>query len=107
MTPNPHREAGFTPGPWAIRDDAPSMIAKGDSDIAEVCDWWPQENMVEAEANRNLIAAAPELYEALEWIAPLINRVWNENRPLTQADLVAGRTFTMNRALAKARGESA
>ncbi len=55
--------AGFTPDPW--RADGLSVVADGRGIIA-MC-LTPQNNgVMECSANARLIAAAPELYEALE-----------------------------------------
>jgi hypothetical protein len=140
MTPNPHREAGaqFTPGPWSFNDDwgiAPWSYAlnimAGDNDevwLASTTRGFEgngEEGNSGAYANARLIAAAPELFEALEPFAKLgrmldgpfapalfkdsdaigMGGAWSENgepRTITFGDLRRAAA-----ALAKARGESA
>ena len=66
-----------TPGPWKVYDDGDMWIAPSDGDAPIVCDICPHgEEFVyslEDDANAHLIAAAPELLEALKvaqaWIA--------------------------------------
>lgn len=101
--------AGFTPGPWVVEDPFDfelSVVANGDQAPG---DWTfiagcklPDEddhNITgrEAHANARLIAAAPELYEALERV----------ERELTLSDdnATAGLLGAVHIALAKARGE--
>jgi hypothetical protein len=61
----------FTPGPWRINRHGFETsylcheFIEGDSGIAVFGVWHP-ENHKEQEANARLIAAAPELYEALK-----------------------------------------
>jgi hypothetical protein len=63
--------AGHTPGPWTV-DPEPNKagnleVCVGDEAITYVgCGWSP-----EVQANARLIAAAPEMYEALMQIAEL------------------------------------
>ena len=67
--------AAFTPGPWAFDDDdelvvsavSATMIARAFSSADFPCLEDDERDAVEAEcrANASLIAAAPELYEAL------------------------------------------
>jgi hypothetical protein len=72
MMDNTQRKPGFTPGPWrAVLGDygmaynqAYVNVDDGADRVASV--WCSREGY---EANAHLIAAAPELYEALEKIA--------------------------------------
>jgi hypothetical protein len=66
--------AGFTPGPWAFDPDFETVTAEVGAVVADVCvaDDFPcleddERPKVDAQclANGHLIAAAPELYEAL------------------------------------------
>ena len=64
-------EAKFTPGPWSHIGDTAGYItitAPNGFGLAEVDidDTFDQQEPGEGEANANLIAAAPDLYEALE-----------------------------------------
>lgn len=105
-------ELKATPGPWEISHvfatdpcyiaiDAPKHGALAevvwkmeDEDRSQVC-----------EANAHLIAAAPDLYDALEWAMRFVDQVRIEN-PLPEG---GGEDIAYQRAihaLAKARGES-
>jgi hypothetical protein len=69
-------QTSFTPGPWYLRDKM-RMFSDGQEtafciDAAPTCcvaDVWSDDDR--AQANANLIAAAPEMYEAL-------NEIFNE-----------------------------
>ena len=69
MTPNPHREAGaqFTPGPWFVRSAAAGVfnVSAAKKTICNTPNCDPRGALALNEANAHLIAAAPELYEAL------------------------------------------
>ena len=66
------KTAQFTPGPWSTeRDRAKSIsIYGGSTFIGEVYNE-VDEPSLEEQANTNLIAAAPEMYEALKRLAEL------------------------------------
>ena len=103
-------EAKHTPGPWVFRrgpDDAGFEFTLGDTrertfveqtfDYAQVLYPDDGDQYETAEANARLIAAAPELLEALEeWEATL--------RELGEDNEIARKTYA---ACEKARGESA
>ena len=59
-------QSSFTPGPWAIYVNAPSdvVIRKMSKDGYELC---AIARVSSGYANARLIAAAPELLEALQW----------------------------------------
>jgi len=67
-------DAKHTPGPWVILldDDAIEIVGNADERSVPVADIMLDEHtsfapqMIEAVANANLIAAAPDLLEALE-----------------------------------------
>lgn len=67
----PHLETGsHTPGPWEVgpMNGKPSVIYADDYDapvIAQMAEWIP-DAAKQQEANARLIAAAPELLEALQ-----------------------------------------
>lgn len=68
METTEEKRATFTPGPWEIQDAGPGTIRglrfrviTKDSIIARTTDGWK-----EARANARLIAAAPELLDALK-----------------------------------------
>jgi hypothetical protein len=70
MTPSTDTRvsAGFTPGPWEPR----GLSVYADQRVASVgfvARASREEDVAESQANARLIAAAPELYEALsEWL---------------------------------------
>lgn len=94
-------ETKFTKGPWFIDSKlivGPRIDSDGQDNgfISEVCD--ASLSIGNKKANANLIAAAPDLYEALQ---RLVN-VTSEIAP----DVQGANVFTDARAaLAKARGE--
>ena len=86
----------FTPGPWHVNYSDFSQVKAANGAIVAACN--RLSHLVNLQANANLIAAAPELYEALrsiindlpsnrDWLDPTIERVAKD-------------------ALKKARGES-
>ena len=84
---------GHTPGPWIV--DAPGMVATKatGADGWEICDI--RDDVPECDANADLIAAAPELLEALEALTA------------NYADVEPGGSKNVDKAraaLAKARG---
>ena len=94
-----------TPGPWKLNnnighkgelgilaDAAPCIIAIMGNQKA-----WP----IEAEANANLIAAAPDLLNALELALATIERL----KPPTPYDSTQGTRDVINAAIAKAQGK--
>ena len=90
-------ERKWTPGPWAVRDARGIRGANGECVASTYC-------AAPAE-DAHLIAAAPDLYEALEQardtILELIN-ARNSEAEGSDEDWVGG----INAALAKARGEA-
>ena len=86
----------WTPGPWRVLNDEAIKVASSDGSLATVTHIHlrGRRDTSEVEANAHLIAAAPDLYAALE-----MAQLWLS---------VDGR-FDMqgiNAALAKARGET-
>lgn len=118
--------AKHTPGPWVVcvqegDDVAYTVFAKSqlrDGRIApedwDNCIASAGLNHQEVEQNARLIAAAPELYEALEIFAaiPLEDFGWDDrsdDRPISgfnKLTLTVGHVRAARRALAKARGEA-
>lgn len=89
------RKPKFTPGPWVIFTDrgiaAAVLPAMRVGEICEIDKWVAEDGV--ADANANLIAAAPELYATLEAV-------------LRQWPLAFGHELqAAHAALAKARGE--
>ena len=90
-------QSSFTPGPWAIYVNAPSdvVIRKMSKDGYELC---AIARVSSGYANARLIAAAPELLEALTLlVAGIENSVSKTYIPLVRA----------NAAIAKATGSEA
>ena len=94
----------YTPGPWRWWVTVGGARIAGrpaDGSKNFVCDVMPPERAVSYEANARLIAAAPELLEALQAILPdaVANHIGG---PDTQARIDAARA-----AIAKATGSAA
>lgn len=82
----------WTPGPWEYHSLSASVIQSGDPDGNSVC-------LEAGDADGHLIAAAPELYEALEGLLEMTDDdQWGAEAEAAQRVARA--------ALAKARGES-
>lgn len=84
-----------TPGPWKL--DREVVVDREDLEVATV-----DVNQGKWEANARLIAAAPELLEALRWMAQTVHQSHHEGELETcrKATCVAARD-----AAAKAEGE--
>lgn len=99
-------EPKFTPAPWRFSGSLKSSYVGKDGYgmIAEVpyC-FHPNESLREAQkANANLIAAAPDLYDALSWIEG-----YTKDYPIEQyGDEFKSWVEKSRAALAKARGET-
>lgn len=70
------KQAGYTPGPWQVT----ASIVDGNFTVYELENTQGAESEAEAEANARLIAAAPELLEALKeihklWCCPAPHRL--------------------------------
>lgn len=102
---------GFTPGPWRMDHDGSNWMVVTD-DYPEMVDVWGFNGMpaVEVVANARLIAAAPELLEALSAIVERIDyyaSLKDEGKPniedwaytYSSTDMIEARA-----AIAKARG---
>jgi len=87
------KAAGFTPGPWVARIG--NGIEVCGSDAVAIAEIWLRGNRELETANAHLIAAAPELYEALDCF------------PGFTDDAIIGDSWieVMRAALIKARGE--
>ena len=64
------KKHSYTPGPWEYKG---RIISNKDYNVAYTHD------LFEKDANARLIAAAPELVEALEWCAMVYGKDWPEN----------------------------
>ena len=92
-------EPKFTPGPWLFSSyksgNSVIVIDGKEFDVATV-------NYPNRDANAHLIAAAPELYEALEHI----EEYWNRDQNISaMSDALWHIIEVAQAALAKARGE--
>jgi hypothetical protein len=99
-----------TPGPWTWQEgdgnEMPKLIA-GDKEVCNFGDdttYYPSEGEPPNDADASLIAAAPELLEALEWCADTLAVFVDDGT--AALDSVIGKNLTAARAaIAKARGE--
>ena len=100
------RKEQFTPGPWNCKN---SIYVNGPNGLKECGTWIDYDGrddsdnvigMVFCSANAHLIAAAPELYEALK---ELIAVLCHDGRDLSQE--ICTKMHDAESALAKARGE--
>jgi hypothetical protein len=102
-------KTGFTPGPWehdfasGIRDGHAALIEyfvrRYGDDVAIAADIVNPDTGTPSEANARLIAAAPELLEALEAFV-----AWHSNPAMPHNDIVEI-TEKARAAIAKARGQ--
>ncbi|MGN6312888.1 MAG: hypothetical protein ACTHMO_03900 [Rhodanobacteraceae bacterium] len=93
-----------TPGPW-ITDRPYIRSHGGNATVCEVKDGWynrsgPQYSQEEIQANARLIAAAPELLEALQALEPFLS---TQSQMLDSASLNEGRASDFDVASMKAR----
>lgn len=95
-----------TPGPWT---NEAGMIVAPDGEV--VCQLWSkrEEDYENAEANGRLIAAAPDLLEALKAMDDLIEKLWGAvpwgktfNLPVAELNAAP---LQAKRAIAKAEGK--
>ena len=98
-------EAKFTKGPWNRNiwtNGRRSIIKYTDASMTyarEVAEIWPTHNEDEFLANQNLVAAAPEMYEALS--------SYFKQAQLNGSQIAGEQLYPLARAvLEKARGES-
>lgn len=110
-------EASFTPGPWSVKVDDQSGIGRTHSVYICTKAGWPegqlarvnvQDGLGEREANARLIAAAPDLYEAVA--AFLAYDAGDDDAPDAGVRMMLDydHALTLARAaLAKANGETA
>ena len=91
-------EAEHTPGPWHIMEGTDWVIVSPEVSVAAV--YTPRGVREVRQANANLIAAAPDLLEALETAAYVLEHYLD----YTQNDM-AVMAEDARAALAKARGE--
>ena len=95
MSSKPH-----TPGPWCT--DKQDVFTNDRRAICEMDPAWHDTEQGDADAR--LIAAAPELLEALEEAKSII-RTWHGEEAWDIYDLASPEMKRINAAIAKARGE--
>ena len=108
-------EAKNTPGPWTATYDSQLQAliqiysTEAHLPVAVLPDRGTVEAMPEIEANANLIAAAPDMYEALEQMEPLINNSTGIVGYYMNGNVAKWNDFDVTRiisnSLRKARGE--
>ena len=96
----------WTKGPWRVNPYTTSddLLISGDGcTLARIPDAKHGQHLtvIESEANANLIAAAPEMYEALEWMLPMAE-AYLKHAPSHPDN---AKLETTRYVLAKARGE--
>ena len=93
----------FTPGPWRANSHREVKVANGNSMICRAHLHEPRRGEAECKANAHLIAASPDMYEALKGLTTAfqarIDSTGGTNTELRE--LAAARE-----ALSKARGEA-
>lgn len=91
----------FTPGPWrlSLTDDT-TVIGPDHQEIAEAMGDYEDDDMLpEVEANARLIAAAPDLYTALEEASALVDALSGGRGNLR----LRGQYISLEEAIARAR----
>ena len=88
----------WTPGPWRVLNDEAIKVASSDGSLATVTHIHlrGRRDTSEVEANAHLIAAAPDLYAALDGLLGLLDA----------GSLYEPQAYAARTALAKARGET-
>lgn len=105
------KQTTFTPGPWRKVLDADGLEvwaedAVGPLPIAGMYSFRNGQRIVNAEANANLIAAAPELYAELDASLDLLWGLLDFFEPGHELGQINARRESIRAALAKARGET-
>lgn len=96
-----------TPGPWRTGEKVPQAVYAGE-DIICLCDSMSELSHGEEAANARLIAAAPELLEALQAILPIAEEYRKGGEYSGSADIRDWPEITCARAaIAKATGRAA
>jgi hypothetical protein len=104
----------WTPGPWIVVEAAygskefawVESQGEGEPVICGVFTRLPGEISVEDRSNVNLIAAAPELYDACDEVRRYLDQMVDKDRDRLDRDYGAPPIDALMAALAKARGET-
>ncbi len=93
-----------TPAPWSLLEDrVPSSLEVIGSDGKSICELWRRANVEKEKADSRLIAAAPELLEALN---DLLNACYKASIHDELSEIIDGKLMDAAQlAIAKARGE--
>lgn len=107
----------WTPSPWVVRHGrtphVKEIVGPKQEAICATHHWLDSDPVEESRANANLIAAAPELYEALDGFSKLM-ALWMPSEDEYDEDSIhcgeyealGSAAQKMSQALAKARGEA-
>lgn len=115
MKQNKPKETKFTSGFWKFNKDKTALLAfNNKNEYIPIFDLGPLHPLEPTSADANLIAAAPEMYKALELIQHLLSCKDDKGFTLEQRLIDCCETFkdaesalrSIDEALAKARGES-
>lgn len=94
-----------TPGPWMLADDKTRVITNESVPDAEIADcesgFYCSKNISECEANARLIAAAPEMLEALKAAEKRLHALWQadpNNYPQCEPGECAMIRYAINKA---------
>ncbi|NCC85640.1 MAG: hypothetical protein EOM03_16170 [Clostridia bacterium] len=55
-----------TPGPWKLHEGGTAVVSESDGGLVASCGFLPRRSLFDEKSNAHLIAAAPEMLEALE-----------------------------------------
>lgn len=96
-----------TPGPWAVHPVSARVDAFSGGTPLPVCELlWPTDERSEAEteANAHLIAAAPEMLDALDGLTPILEAAESNASGNPEWAWVSKRINAARAAIGKARG---
>jgi hypothetical protein len=98
--------ATFTPGPWAVQGQGYStQVYAADGRHYNICADIDLNGNPENQANARLIAAAPDLYDALVQCRSVLGTALRDATDPVARRVITRKIEVANAALAKARGE--